>query len=165
MGNGRSLPRTVLRDTRERRPWEFRPFDVEVRDETIATGDYAVAAHCSRDPSTGTYRPRFAIERKTCQDFLTAITWERDRFVAELERAADWPQPLSVVVETSWERLLRNEDCMRWRDVHPNQIVGTVDAWARHYNVEFRFADGRDRAEQCGFLLLARHSLAADLGR
>jgi len=154
-----SLAETILRDTREQRPWTFDSCGVETRDVTLSTGDYAVPARCRRDPGTDTYHPEFAVERKSPHDFLTTLTWNRDRFVAELERAAEWTRPLPVVVETSWESLLRGRGPAAWRDVHPNQIVGTVSAWTRCYNVDFRFTENRRRAERCAFLLLVRDSL------
>jgi ERCC4-type nuclease len=154
-----SIPATVLRDTREQRPWTFDGCGIETRDVTLSTGDYAVPTDCAHDPESDTYQPQFAVERKSGHDFLTALTWERDRFTSELRRAAEWPQPLAVVIETSWETLLRNRGCMTWRDIHPNQIVGTLSAWTHHYNVTFRFAESRRRAELCAFLLLVRHSL------
>ncbi|MDQ2050786.1 ERCC4 domain-containing protein [Natronolimnohabitans sp. A-GB9] len=154
-----AVPTTILRDTREQRPWTFEEYPVETRDVTLSTGDYAVPAHCTHDPETDTYYPQFAIERKSGPDFLTALTWERERFKRELQRAAKWTRPLPVVVEMSWETLLRNRGCMARRDVHPNQIVGTVTTWADHYNVAFHFTDTRRRAQLCAFLLQVRHSL------
>jgi ERCC4-type nuclease len=115
-----SLPTTILRDTREQRPWTFDGCAVETHDVTLSTGDYTVPTACTHDPESDTYHPRFAVERKSGQDFLTALTWERDRFSHELRRAAEWPHPLAVVVETSWETLLRNRGCMAWRDIHLN---------------------------------------------
>lgn len=158
-----SLPTSILRDTREQRPWTFDGFAVETRDVTLSTGDYAAPAHCIHDPEADTYHPRFAVERKSGHDFLTALTWERDRFISELQRAAEWSQPLAVVVETSWGTLLRNRGCMAWRNIHPNQVVGTVSAWTRHYNVAFHFTEARRQAEVCALLLLVRHSLARQL--
>lgn len=158
-----SLPTTILRDTREQRPWTFDGCAVETRDVTLSTGDYAVATHCVRVPEMDAYHPEFAIERKSCHAFLNALTWDRDRFKSELQRAAEWTHPLSVVVETSWETLLREQGCMAWRDIHPNQIVGTLSAWTRHYNVVFRFTETRRRAELCAFLLLVRHGLIRQL--
>lgn len=158
-----SLPATILRDTRERRPWAFDGCAVETRDVTLSTGDYAVPAYCTRDPETDTYHPQFAVERKSGHDFLHALTWDRERFKSELLRAAGWAQPLSVVVETSWETILRNRGCMTRRDVHPNQVAGTVSAWTHHFNVAFHFAETRRRAELCAFLLLARHRLVRRL--
>lgn len=138
---------TILRDTRERRPWTFRPHPVSTRDVTLETGDYTVASCCSQDPETGTYRPRYAVERKTGGDFLTAITHDRERFRAELERASSWPAPLSVVVEEPWETFADNRGVMRRRDIHPGQVAGTVTAWAEQYNVEFRFLGSRKAGE------------------
>jgi ERCC4-type nuclease len=154
-----SIPSVVLRDTREQHPWTFGGCTVETRDVTLSTGDYAIPADCTHDPESDTYHPRFAVERKSGHDFLTSLTWERDRFTSELRRAAEWSRPIAVVVETSWQTLLRNRGCMAWRDIHPNQIVGTLSAWTRHYNVAFRFTESRQRAERCAFLLLVHHSL------
>ncbi len=157
------IPTTILRDAREQRPWTFDSLPVETHDVTLSTGDYAVPAHCRHDPERDTYHPRFAVERKSSHDFLTALTWERDRFERELQRAVQWTQPLPVITETSWETLLRNRGCMAWRDIHPNQVAGTVAAWANHYNVAFHFTETRRRAELCAFLLLVRHSLVRHL--
>lgn len=158
-----SLPTTVLRDTREQRPWTFDRFPVQTRDVTLSTGDYATRAHCSHDPETDTYHPQFAVERKSDHDFLTVLTWDRERFKSELQRAAEWSQPLAVVVETSWETVLRNRGCMTWREIHPNQVAGTVAVWSHHYNVSFHFTESRRQAELCAFLLLVRHTLARQL--
>ncbi|MEF8783632.1 MAG: ERCC4 domain-containing protein [Haloarculaceae archaeon] len=157
------VPKTILRDTRERCPWTFDGCSVETRDATLSTGDYAVPAHCTHDSDADTYHPQFAIERKSGHDFLTAITWDRDRFKAELQRAAEWSQPLPVVVETSWRAILHRRGEIAWRDIHPNQVTGTVSAWTNYYNVAFHFTGTRRRAELCAFLLLVRHSLAQHL--
>lgn len=157
------IPTTILRDTRERRPWTFEDHPVETRDVTLSTGDYAVPTHCTHDVETDTYHPRFAVERKSGHDFLTTLTWQRERFKRELQRAAQWTQPLPVVVETSWETVLLNRGCMARRDVHPNQVTGTVAAWSDHYNVAFHFTETRQQAELCAFLLLVRYSLVRRL--
>ena len=157
------IPTTILRDSREQRPWTFEEYPIETRDVTLSTGDYAVPTHCTHDLQTDTYHPQFAVERKSGPDFLTALTWERERFKRELQRAIQWTQPLPVVVETSWVTFLQNDGCMAWRDIHPNQVTGTVRAWTDHYNVEFLFTENRPRAEQCAFLLLVRHSLVRRL--
>ncbi len=158
-----TIPTTVLRDTREQRPWGFDNLPVEIRDVTLSTGDYTLPTYCRHDPELDTYHPRFAIERKSGHDFLTAITWERDRFERELRRAAEWQSPLPVVVEISWQTLLQNRGCMARRDLHPAQVVGTVTAWSRHYNVAFHFVETRKRAALCAFLLLVRHRLVRRL--
>jgi len=160
---GGPIPTTVLRDTREQRPWAFDTLPVKTRDVTLSTGDYTVSRYCTHDSELDTYCPRYAVERKSGHDFLIAITWERDRFERELQRAAEWPHPLPVVVETSWQTLLGNRGCMTRREIHPAQVVGTVTAWSRHYNVAFHFVETRRRAALCAFLLLVRHSLVRRL--
>lgn len=158
-------PTTVLRDTREQRPWAFDNLPVETRDVTLSTGDYTVPAYCTHDSERDTYHPHFAVERKSGHDFLTSITWDRDRFERELRRASEWPRPLPVIVETSWQTLLRNRGCMARRDIHPAQVLGTVTAWSRHYNVAFHFVETRNRAPLCALLLLVRHRLVQRLER
>jgi ERCC4-type nuclease len=149
----------VLTDTREKRPWTFDGVPVETRTETLSTGDYALSSHCEYDPEADTYHPRFAVERKSGGDFLTAITWDRERFCAELSRAREWAEPLCVVVETPLATLVAGRGCARDREVHPNQILGTLAAWHQQYNVRFVFAESRGRAERTGLLLLERHRL------
>jgi len=157
------LPRTILRDRREQHPWEFEGIPTETRDVTLSTGDYAVPAHCRYEPELETYHPTFAVERKSAPDFLNSITWERDRFKHELQRASHWEQPLSVVVETSWQSLLSNRGCLAKREIHPTQVAGTVRSWSNHYNVAFHFTETRRRAQHCGLLFLVRHSLVRRL--
>ena len=159
-----SLPTTVLRDTREKRPWTFEGYPVKTRNVTLSTGDYAIPSHCTHDPELDTYHPQFAVERKSGQDFLTSLTWERERFKSELQRTTEWSWPLTVVVEASWEKILRNRGCIKHRQIHPSQIVGTVLTWTDQFNVVFRFLETRRRAELCAFLLLVRHSLDNRLG-
>ena len=142
---------TILRDTREKRPWSFEGFPVQTVDATLSTGDYTFAECCRHDTRLDTFHPRFAVERKTGTDFLTAITWDRSRFEAELQRVAEWPTPLPVVVEESWTTFLTNRGSMRWRDIYPSQVVGTVSAWTVAYNVEFIFAGSRSSAQLCAF--------------
>lgn len=150
---------TILRDTREQRPWSFQPHPVSTRDVTLSTGDYTLAGCCSRDPETGTYHPRYAVERKTGGDFLTAITHDRERFRAELERASSWPAPLSVVIEEPRETFADERGVMRRRGVHPEQVAGTVSAWSDRYNVEFRFLGSRRAGELYALCRLLRLEL------
>jgi ERCC4-type nuclease len=147
---------TILRDRRERRPWAFRPHPVSTRDVTLSTGDYTLASCCSRDPETGTHDPRYAVERKTGGDFLTAITHDRERFRAELERASSWRAPLSVVVEEPWRTFAENRGVMRRREIHPEQVAGTLSAWSEQYNVEFRFLGSRRAGELYALCRLLR---------
>lgn len=150
---------TILRDRRERRPWEFGPYAVETRDVTLSTGDYTIAEWCVHDADTDTYHPSVAIERKTGHDFLNSITWERDRFESELRRARSWPRPLWVVVEESWETFAENRGLMHRRDIDPGQVAGTVSAWSGVHNVEFRFPGSRRAGQLYALCRLLRRKL------
>jgi ERCC4-type nuclease len=140
---------TILRDNREKKPYKFAPYDtVATRDVTLSTGDYTLAKFCTYDDETNTYHPSYSVERKAGQDFVKSITYHRERFKNEVKRAGDWPEPLRVVIEEPWETYRDEQDFMQYRDVHPRQIKGTIDAWENHYNVLFSFHSGRGAAEQ-----------------
>jgi hypothetical protein len=154
----------VLRDTRERKPWAFPTCPVETRDVTLSTGDYAVPAWCVHDECRDTYRPRFAVERKSGQDLLTSLTWERERFERELRRARDWPLGLAVVVEASWTDIVAGRGPVATRAVGLPQVVGTLAAWLDRYNVTAHFAGTRQRAQQFAWSLLVRSLLCEPCG-
>lgn len=143
---------TILSDSREQKPFTFEGYPVETETVTLETGDYTLEDACDYDDRLDTYRPRFAVERKSPSDFLHSITHRREQFKAEIKRAADWDDPLRVVVEAPWQVFMnRYSDVLKYRKVYPNQIEGTVKTWERYYNVEFEFADSRTMAEQKAF--------------
>jgi len=140
---------TILRDTREQKPWEFTQHDVETRDVTIATGDYTLAEFCDHDEENDTYYPRYAFERKSGDDFISSITREMDRFRREIKRASNWESPLQVVIEEP-KAPSRYQDSyfLDFYDVDRSQVFSTVDTLESHYNVSFNFAGNRDRAQR-----------------
>jgi ERCC4-type nuclease len=145
----------ILRDNREQKPWSFDNYPVEVRGETINTGDYTLAEFCHHDPDNDTYHPRYAIERKGGDDFINSITRDRERFKKEIKRASDWECPLLVLIEEPKVTFKRGDGFMQYRDISASQIFGTVGTWERHYNVDFEFAGTRDRCQQMAFDALA----------
>lgn len=146
---------TILRDNREQKPWSFDNFDAETRDVTITTGDYTIAELCNYDEGNDTYHPRYSVERKAGQDFLSSITRDRDRFKAEIKRAKDWDTKLPVYIEEPKRTFKRQQDFMRYRDVTWSQIRGTVDKWEQFYNVDFEFTGTRERAQKKAFSALS----------
>lgn len=145
---------TILRDNREQLPYEFEHFNVQTEDVTLKTGDYTLAEFCDRDEVNDTYLPRFAVERKTGEDFLGSITQSRKRFRKEIERCELWSMPLEVVVEEPWTTFTHNINFMKRREVSPNQVTGTVSRWTDRYNVNFFFAGDRLNGEQHTYDLL-----------
>jgi hypothetical protein len=145
----------IIRDNRERKPWEFDNFDVTLHDETINTGDYTLAELCAHDPDKDTYFPRFAVERKAGSDFVSSISRDRERFQAEVKRASEWDSELVVLIEEPRRIFKRQNGFMTHNDITWSQISGTVDAWEKYYNVSFEYAGSRGRAQQRAFELLA----------
>lgn len=143
---------TILCDSREQKPWAFDGYPVETEEVTLTTGDYSLAEACYHDERLDTYRPTFAVERKSGSDFLHSITHRRDEFKAEIKRAVGWDEPLKVNIESPWQAFQnRYSEVLRYRDVYPNQIQGTVSEWEKWYNVEFHFFADRQTAEQDAF--------------
>lgn len=143
---------TVLSDNRERKPWPFTDYNVDVERVTLHTGDYTLAQFCEYDPENDTYHPTCAVERKAPSDFLGSITNDRERFKKEIKRARSWDDELKVYVEAPWAAFQnRYSDVLKYRKVYPNQIEGTVSEWEKWYNVTFEFYDSRAAAEQAAF--------------
>ena len=146
---------TIIRDNREQKPWSFENYPVETTGETITTGDYTLAEFCDHDEENNTYQPNFAIERKRGKDFVSSITRDRDRFLNEVKRAAEWECPMPVLIEEPRTTFKRMQGFMQYRDMSPKQIFGTVEKWERYYNVEFHFVGTRERAQQRAYESLA----------
>lgn len=142
---------TILRDTREQKGWEFDDMAADVEDETLTTGDYTVAELCDYDEENDTYDPNYAVERKSGQDFVQSVTSSRDRFKKEIKRASDWDSELMVLIEEPKRFFKRQQGWMKYRDVVPNQLFGTVTEWEKYYNVDFRFVGSRKRGQQIAF--------------
>lgn len=141
----------ILRDNREQKPWSFDNFPANVEGKTINTGDYTLAEFCRHDPEKDTYYPRYAIERKGGDDFISSITRDMNRFKKEMKRASGWESPLLVLIEEPKVIFKRGNGFMQYRDVPSSQIFGTVGTLERNYNVTFEFAGTRERCQQIAF--------------
>lgn len=139
---------TLLVDNREQKPWDFSNYPFQTKNVTLRTGDYTLEVFCDYNDEHESYEPEFAIERKSGPDLLNSITHDRDRFKREIKRAAEWDDPLHVVVADSYATFTHNLDFMQYRDVHPNQVTGTIDSWTEAYNVNFHFKNNRQSAAE-----------------
>lgn len=144
----------ILRDNREQKPWQFESLPVATEDVTLATGDYTIPELCEHDGENNTYIPRYAIERKSGNDFANSITHNRGRFLNEIKRASDWAYPLKVFIEEPKMVFRRQQKFMQYKDISPSQIFGTVSSWEKYYNVEFNFVGSRERGQEISYDLL-----------
>lgn len=135
---------TVLIDSREGKPYTFEEYPVDTEVVTIETSDYVLDGDGFWN-NDDTFIPYYGVERKSQGDFLNSITWERDRFRAEVRRADGWDSPMPIMVESPWFVFKSGS---YYRDVNPNAIKGTVEQWADSYNCDFFFADDRADAER-----------------
>ncbi|OGV36184.1 MAG: hypothetical protein A2020_12325 [Lentisphaerae bacterium GWF2_45_14] len=69
------MPLQIIIDTREQTPWGFPDDEVTAVRGTLSAGDYALAGD-----------DKFAIERKSLDDFLGTISTGWERFNRELDR-------------------------------------------------------------------------------
>lgn len=128
-----TVPFTVVIDTREQLPYNFGP-DVPVVRRAMVTGDYSIDG----------FEEIFAVERKSLEDLLKSITWDRARFKAEISRGNELGR-FKVVIESDKQTVL-NWDYQR--NVHPNAVMGTLNEWARWNKVDFVWCGTRDRAQE-----------------
>lgn len=138
----------ILRDTREKKPYNFSSYPVETQDEGLETGDYTIEG----------FEDSFAVERKTKSDFLSSITHERDRFESEVERASSLEQPLVVVIEAP---KIHFRNGSYYPDIPPKAVINTMKSWTDSYNVVFRCYKGRSKAEEQTYLQLLDWSLSS----
>ena len=134
-------PLIITVDTREQAPWTFERLNVITTRGTLNVGDYAAAG------------VPFSIERKSGPDFLSTITWGRERFQRELARMQGAGGG-AIVVEASLAELLYGPDNRRGQRVHPNSVLGTVAAFQARYGVPTLFGGTRDLAERLAYHLL-----------
>lgn len=141
---------TFIRDTREKKPYDFEEYSVNTKDEKLDVGDYTVEG----------YKDSFSVERKSKSDFLRSITHERERFEDEIKRGQQLDEPLLVVVESPYAHF---KSGFYRNNIHPNTVTGTVDSWGNKYDLDFLFSLGRSQAEEKTYLQLVRWSLQDSL--
>lgn len=133
----------VIIDTREQVPYAFSSRVVATR-ALLGVGDYALegAEHL------------VAVERKTLADFVSSVTWERERFLREMELLRNY-EVKCIVVEASLTDVFAHRYLS---GAYPNAIIGSAVAIFVDYNVPVFFCS--DRQACCDFterLLLRAH--------
>jgi hypothetical protein len=91
-------PLSIIIDSREQSPWAWEPSDAVTRIAGLAAGDYALEADTEQPKRRGAMLAvRFAIERKSLEDFLGTISTGWERFLRELTRMEAFPARVVIV--------------------------------------------------------------------
>ena len=90
-------PLHIVIDSREQAPWAWDQSDAITEIHSLVAGDYALREDCETVKGRETLAVRFAIERKSLDDFLGTISVGWDRFQRELERMAAFPARVVIV--------------------------------------------------------------------
>ena len=90
-------PLHIVIDTREQSPWSWAPSDATTEIRGLAAGDYALASDCESVRGRAVLAVRFAIERKSLEDFLGTISAGWDRFLRQMDRMDAFPARVVIV--------------------------------------------------------------------
>lgn len=132
---------TVIIDTREQLPYSFPAGPVVVR--ALQVGDYSIEG----------LEGVFAIERKSLSDLIGVITFGRERFLREIERAASL-KTFYLLIEAN----LADIEAGNYRSkATPESIIGSLLAWvARFPNFKPIFGGNRRSSERLAEKILRR---------
>lgn len=139
---------TILIDSREQKPYQFSPHIASAR-VALPAGDYSIAGQ----------ETRFAIERKSLDDWLHTIIHDRKRFVMELCRLSTY-QRAFIVVEANWPDILQGKYA-RANHIAPSSVRGLTLAIMQSYGVPVLMVGDRPSAREiveCLCLEFARYA-------
>jgi ERCC4-type nuclease len=133
---------TIIVDTREQRPWMFGGA-LRIERATLPAGDYSIAG----------FETSVAIERKSLEDFVQSITWERSRFLRECERLRSY-ELKTILVEAGapdvWAHRYRSKTA-------PRAVIASALAIEQDYGISTTWAGSRDSAERIAAMMLSRY--------
>ena len=90
-------PLHIVIDSREQAPWAWDPSDAITEVRALVAGDYALLEDCEEIKGKQSLAVRFAVERKSLDDFLGTISTGWDRFNRELSRMESFPARVVIV--------------------------------------------------------------------
>jgi ERCC4-type nuclease len=141
---------TIYTDNREKQPYKFNRYPVEVAEQQLKTGDYCVEGD-GRMITENVFDPHYAVERKNKDDFLQSISWERDRFEEELSRADSFARRMPVVVESPWSTF---KDGNYWKNISFNTICDAISDHHDTFCMKYILTSDKQEAEEITFEFL-----------
>ncbi len=107
---------TIVIDTREQRPYDFKDADTERK--TVSFGDYTVEGFSPQMEKLIS----ISIERKELSDFYSSIGGDRDRFFRELDNMRNFVTFRGLVIEATEQEIMQCSDTK----LTPNSLYGTI---------------------------------------
>ncbi len=132
-------PFTIIIDTREQLPYEFEGNTVRKK---LDTGDYSIVG----------FENQITVERKTKADMYGCIGKGRKRFIAELERMAEFDFAF-IIIECTLKRFLTKP---KHSSVNPLSAIGSLLTWEIRYGVRVKFASDREHGRALTQALLKK---------
>lgn len=133
----------IIVDNREQKLFSFRGYECDIEKGSLPTGDYSLAG----------FTDRIAIERKELSDLIQCLSWERERFSREMQRARGYDF-FAVIIEASWQELAQGNYRSKMR---PQAACQSVMAFMARYGIPFFFAGNRRTAEYVSYSLLKQY--------
>jgi len=146
----------LLVDSREKTPYTFVPFHrwfAGIERRALRVGDYSIAG----------LEDRIAVERKTVEDLFNSCSplSSRNAFVRACARLGKL-EFAALVIEGSLEDVL---DGMTCSGMHPNAVLGTLEALAVRWGIQPWFAGTPEVGEELTACLLHKAYQLATLER
>ena len=138
----------IVIDSREKLPYSI---DLPSITKKLEAGDYSVEG----------LERRVAVERKSLDDFVSTVIWDRDRFFKELRKLAEYDFAC-VVVEADLTDIVQG----RYRsEAHPRSVLGMTLSIIADFEVPVFFCSNRRISRQfVTSLLLRLHRKYFDCG-
>ncbi|MDC0679694.1 ERCC4 domain-containing protein [Sorangium atrum] len=131
----------IIVDTREQRPWTFGG-RLHMEHAALPAGDYSLAG----------FETSVAIERKSLDDLVQSVTWERERFLRECERLRAY-ELKTILVEAGvpdvWAHRYRSRTM-------PQAVIASALAIEQDFGISTTWAGSRESAEKIAALILSR---------
>ncbi len=132
-------------DSREKFPYRFGPFQrwfAGIEPRALRVGDYSIEG----------LEDRIVVERKTVEDLFNCCSplSSREAFVRACARLGKL-EFAALVIEASPEEILEGMTCS---GVHPNAVLGTVEALAVRWGIQPWFAGSPELGEELAACLL-----------
>jgi ERCC4-type nuclease len=130
----------VVVDSREQTPWTFTLPTIVAG---LPVGDYSIAGA----------EDSVALERKSLDDFVSSVTWNRERFWRSLEKLRAYRFG-AVIVEASVADVLAGRYVSK---AHPWAILTSALAISVDFGLPVIFAGNASDAARCAQWMLCRH--------